>query len=783
MNNFKNNESMEVAKRIATDLLQEKLRVNDIDLKNNEKLKDVLEETLLEVTNISIYKDVNSSELKGFLINSVLKQEKINSADTIVLTSGENNEWLKNDYDRVSWTRWKRYRNYLTNKKKRPLYHVNNLDELTDRILTEIGNPFLDKPFDKRGLVVGEVQSGKTENYIALINKALDSGYGLIVVLSGIHNDLRSQTQMRVEAEVLGYNTTPKLYEERVIGVGKDEEIPINCITNRSADGDVNRNLLSCSVLPSSDSPAIFVIKKCESVLDSFVKYIKRNSIKTPTLIIDDEADQASIDTNRPSSNRNAADYEPSTINKLIRELLMSLKQKSYVGYTATPFANVLINHKTNHPQYSADLFPKDFIITLPSSNQYIGAERLFGLKDGNGLPIIREINKEEESDLSQELKIAIKSFIISIAVRQLRGQLNEHNSMLIHIDRTISSHGELSGMVSAELEYIQKQIVDDLEGKEKIITEFESIWNDDYVPTSNMMKIYNKIDPWNEVLQEIESVLAKEMIRVMVINGDSKDTLDYENNKERGLHVIAVGGDKLSRGLTLEGLTISYYLRDSDTYDTLMQMGRWFGYKTGFEDLCRIYTSKDLIESYRHIALATQELKESLSQMEEEKKKPIEFGLRIRAHKFLEVTNLLKRQDARPYIEFESFSGRFPQTVVFHSDEQSILSNYELTERLLKSLPCEKEFDENEMSIIWRNINADIIIQYLSEFKVFETSLVSLPRRWAEYIKKQKEEYGELEKVTIVLVSNSKSKDKYHIEIASNHCNRIYRQKLLDEL
>lgn len=606
----------------------------------------------------------------------------------ILTNDKDSKDWVK-EFHRVNrWEHWRRFRNYLTSTKKRTAFQIRQLHKLTHRVLSSIGNPALDS-FDKRGLVVGYVQSGKTENYIALANKAIDTGYKLVIMLSGIHNDLRTQTQKRVDEEVIGIDTEDF---ETIVGVGKIKKLDINPITQQTKEGDISSSRANFPThnLITKDKPAIIVTKKVAPVLESLKDILSKVDKDLPILIIDDEADQASIDVMNSNIDRNDVNYNPSTINKLIRENFLLFNKRSYVGYTATPFANVLIDHRIDHPVYGPDLFPKDFITDLPKQAEYLGPDELFGFKDGEGLPLIRPIEDDKSekqvydaTEMPEDLSKAIRSFIMSAAVRHLRGQVKEHNSMLIHINRSVNSHDRIAEVVREEFLTIKTKLE---QSEEDIVKDFQELWRDDYVPTSLEMQIFNEIELWDDVISEIKQVVS--LIKIMVINGESNDSLDYQKYVDEGLYVIAIGGDKLSRGLTLEGLTVSYYLRSSKTYDTLIQMGRWFGYKKDFEDLCRIYISPDLIKDFRAIAIANFEFRNLLQTMKKADKKPIDFGLRIRSHSVMEVTSLLKLKSATTNVEMKSYAGSKPQTIIFHPNDEKIDGNYYSTEEFLKSLP-----------------------------------------------------------------------------------------------
>ncbi|PAF36776.1 hypothetical protein CHH58_07905 [Terribacillus saccharophilus] len=740
-------------------IISAQMYLNGKDMLSTQETEDLIEKVIQEISKHSTLKDadLDIDPIRNVLQSYLKDHTEYDDEETVILTNDEDSEnWLEVHQRDNKWERWRRFRNHLIRTKKRSAFQTNQLNKLTRRILSNIGNPALES-FDKRGLVVGYVQSGKTENYIALANKAIDSGYKLVIILSGIHNDLRTQTQKRVDEEILGIDTEDF---KTIVGVGKIKSLAINSLTQRTNEGDINSAIADSSIhqLITKETPAIIVTKKVASVLESLKEILSKVDKDLPILIIDDEADQASIDVKSSSTDRSDSTYVPSTINKLIRENFLMFNKRSYVGYTATPFANVLIDHRIDHPTYGRDLFPKDFIIDLPKQEEYLGPDELFGFEDGEGLPSLIQPIEDDKSEkqvydateMPDDLSKAIKSFIMSAAVRHLRGQVKEHNSMLIHINRSVDAHDKIADVVKKEFGSIKNMLDND---EDEIIEDFHELWTDDYIPTFNKMQIFDEIEPWDEVISEIKNVVF--LIKIMVINGESNDSLDYQKNMDEGLYVIAIGGDKLSRGLTLEGLTISYYLRSSKTYDTLMQMGRWFGYKKDFEDLCRIYLSPNLIKDFKAIAAANYEFRELLQAMKKADKKPIEFGLRIRSHSVMEVTSLLKLRSATSSVELQSYAGRKPQTFKFNPNDEIIDKNYSSTVEFLDSLSIPDHNLGNKGKVrLWEEVGAEKVINYLKEIDVPEDIISGSPERWLKYINHEIS-VGKLKTFRVFLMSN----------------------------
>ena len=345
-------------------------------------------------------------------------------------------------------------------------------------------------------------------------------------------------------------------------------------------------------------------------------------------LLIDDEADNASINVkSKATPKADSEEVDVSAINGKIREVLQCFRQSAYVGYTATPFANIFVNPEAQSERYGDDIFPRNFIINVNAPTNYVGPSKVFGL-DGDvdagidpsdGLPIVRDLDSAPYAGdyaapecfpqphktshlttrLPASLKVAIRSFILTCAARRARGQQTKHNSMLVHVTRFTAIQEQVATLIAGELAGLQRRIAyGDGAATLKIRDELRELWESDFAPVSAAMgEESGPAVTWEDVDQALHDAAAK--ITVMKVNSTAGVPLDYKQHEKQGLSVIAIGGDKLSRGLTLEGLSISYFLRTSKMYDTLMQMGRWFGYRPGYLDLCRLYTTRTLIGWY----------------------------------------------------------------------------------------------------------------------------------------------------------------------------------------
>lgn len=775
------------------------------------------------------------------------------SEDYRILDTDEGyTPWLKDKKANLEWNFWNRYVNYL--QKKIAPDTINKLDNLTDDILDRIANPLTSGPWDKRGMVVGQVQSGKTSNYTGLINKAADAGYKLIIVLAGMHDSLRSQTQIRIDEGFLGFNSQRSLQYSNTnkIGVGfynpldkktnQPIDLPANAITSSHLNGDFNRKVAqSAGIHLRSSDPIVAVVKKNGSILKNLIswlavwgdkqpdgKIIIRN---VPFLLIDDEADNASI---------NVSKEKVSAINGSIRALLSLFEQSAYVGYTATPFANIFIpileqenvkgidlTIKDYEFTVGQDLFPKDFIINIPAPSNYIGPAKIFGLpaltssdETEEPLPLIRLVkdydvfnasNLQEQTqnmisgvenefavtksfipdkhkkndplpdELPKSLKYALKCFVLSASARRVRKQINVHNSMLIHVSRFIVWQDKIATLVDAELKFYQRQI----EMKTgNLLSDLEKIWKKEFVPTTSKIirdeHIYTdpEITPisWDEIEVEIYPAISK--MEVRAVHGDKNvaglshhniSPLDYffSEQQDKYLSVIAVGGDKLSRGLTLEGLTVSYYLRASKMYDTLMQMGRWFGYRPGYVDLCRIFTSDELTRWYKHITIASEEMRRDFDYMFLLKKTPKEFGLKVRTHPgVLKITAANKFRYKK--IMYLSYSGELEQTYQFRIDKTIFKKNFDAVIDLITDLgtPLDKPKNSfnSKQSLIWeKEHNFNIVTSFLLKYKIGEEVIDT--NKIVDYINAQTKK-GNLVNWTIAIINNSTAEPEFEYKL-----------------
>ncbi len=725
-------------------------------------------------------------------------------------------DWLTSARKK-DWHYWRRYRDFQESKLSDTV--VEGLDEATNDILELLEDPQRMGAWDRRGLVVGHVQSGKTSNYSGLICKAADAGYKIIIVLAGMHNNLRSQTQMRLEEGFLGYETTVDRDPGMPIGVAEfGGDLKTNSATTRAENGDFSKAIAKhFHGISPEERPWLFVVKKQKTVLTALLNWIKTRVADTadagdgrklvtklPLLMIDDEADNASVDTGEQMFNEDGTpdeEHHPKTINSLIRQLLHAFNRKAYVGYTATPFANVFIHHKGATAKEGSDLFPKAFIINLAAPSNYVGPARMFGkvTKEGRkgALPLTRSIQDhyDPKTDLGwmspkhkkthipiyqgQEtippsLRKAIHSFVLACAARELRGQGSEHSSMLIHVTRYVAVQDQVREQVAETVRRMRQKITRGIDVAD-LLTQMRKIWDEDFKPTRNQVAYLSpaeecppELPEWDEVIVKLPGVLGD--IEVRAINGTAKDALDYAT-PGAALKVIAIGGDKLARGLTLEGLCVSYFVRTTKMYDTLMQMGRWFGYRAGYLDLCRLYTSPDLVEWFGHIADASEELREEFDFMAAAKLTPEQYGLKVMSHEVLTVTSRLKMRNAQTLSL--TYSGTRPQTLIFHRDPTIQAGNLVATDALLVSLG--KQFvqgpkylrggqaDSWPSARLWVDVDASKILSFLGSYMTHPNATSTKAPLLADFITKMLG-IGELKQWSVALLADGEGTGDPHI-------------------
>lgn len=723
----------------------------------------------------------------------------------------EHDEWL-NTARKEGWRYWKRYQSYLSKRLPQPV--IAALDDATDKILGSLHDPKVEGSWDRRGLVVGHVQSGKTGNYSGLICKAADAGYKIIIVLAGMHNNLRSQTQIRLEESFLGFRTNDDGTPGPPMGVFEmdpDQSISPNCGTSRADNGDFTKTRAKTfAAISPEQRPWLFVVKKNKSVLTGLLEWIQSDRVsdaqdpvdgrsvvsRLPLLVIDDESDHGSVNTGEVPLNEDGTvdeEIHPKVINSLIRQILRAFNRSAYVGYTATPFANVFIHSKVETKLEGKDLFPESFIVNLSAPSNYIGPARIFGraTTEGRvgGLPLTRDIADHLDPKLPTgwmpakhkrdhvpaymgedapppSLKDAIYSFAIACAVRIVRKQGKQHSSMLVHVTRLVDVQKRVAAQIDAFVSDVRLKIETKID-HESIIDRMTALWQEDFMPTRAKLEEDDpalldgvSLPAWEEVVAVMPQALGD--IVVMSVNGFAKDALDYADKEKLGFKVIAIGGEKLARGLTLEGLCTSYFVRTTKMYDTLMQMGRWFGYRPGYVDICRLYTTPDLVKWFEHIADASEELRDEFDAMAERKLTPRQYGIRVKSHPVMTVTSPVKMRSSETLKL--SYSGTMVQTVALVRDEDVLAKNLAAADKLIVAMdsggnpeegPIRQrgaEPDSWRYSTLWRDVKSPKVLAFLDEFETHKAASSARSAVLADFVRKMND-VGKLKDWSVALL------------------------------
>ncbi|MFB8114906.1 Z1 domain-containing protein [Streptomyces sp. NPDC055962] len=529
---------------------------------------------------------------------------------------------------------WPAYKRGLRDLKGWPAEAVTGIDEAADRVVERLADPTDEAAYQTKGLVMGYVQSGKTASFTGVIAKAVDRGYRLVIVLSGTLNLLRAQTQRRLDMELVGRENilrgAPEEYSEYADDPAWQEggflshgELPSRLgafdvirLTTRNDDYRALRQGITALEFEKADpalpfhhphnlhrsAARLMVVKKNKAVLGKVVSDLRRlgrQLEEVPVLIVDDESDHGSVNTAQAGIGKERADR--TAINGLISELLVLLPRAQYVAYTATPFANVLIN-----PADQQDLFPKDFVIALPRPSGYMGAREFHDfdssvpvhertVADSRELAHVRPM-RETGDDGDADLRQALDAFLLSGAVKLYReahdpsGIGYRHHTMLVHESVRMADHRESAHRI-AQLWHADQQEGERRLGRLRALFECDFARVSDHHHDGFVRPVdFADLAPY---LREARTRIEAGGGPVVVVNGDrdiESGTVDFDR---RPVWKILVGGAKLSRGFTVEGLTVTYYRRSTSQADSLMQMGRWFGFRHGYRDLVRLYIGR----------------------------------------------------------------------------------------------------------------------------------------------------------------------------------------------
>ena len=532
---------------------------------------------------------------------------------------------------------------------------IAKIDEMTDEIVGRLADPTATQSYQSKGLVVGYVQSGKTANFTGVIAKAMDAGYRLVIVLTGTYDILRTQTQRRLDKELVGRENIiggrtaddPSIdyvksgdqgwkngeFHQLGIQPAQANGIPgIRRLTTSTSDYqllaagisaldfsyekvDKQKSVWDVANIYNTDVRLV-VIKKNSTVLKKLNKdlaAINADLTEIPTIILDDEADLASVNTIRPGKLNAQGEQERTAVNKELAILLKKIPRAQYVGYTATPVANVFVD-----PNVEEDIFPRDFMFSLEPGSEYMGGAAFHDL---DGVPVgsetdsgasnqaafVRDLGTDPNVSEDEEIGNALDAYVLTGGIKLWRKSQGEgrdgrlyrykHHTMLVHESTSQAEHAVLAGRIESVWKsrgYLTAA------GKQRL----KQLWLDDFLPVwqSRPHSEWHAAMPasFDDLVPYIGDAVGKMTDGkgpVVVVNGDKNSDYEALDFQAKETWRVLVGGAKLSRGFTVEDLTVSYYRRRAQTADTLMQMGRWFGYRPGYRDLVRLYIDRNAVD------------------------------------------------------------------------------------------------------------------------------------------------------------------------------------------
>ncbi len=693
-----------------------------------------------------------------------------NHKEIDIVKIGENKAKIQTPEDAGS--SWKIYENKLV-ENQWTAESINDLRESSKLIVSYL-SPDIKSNGTTKGLVIGNVQSGKTANMAGVISLAADYGYNFFIVLSGTIENLRKQTSNRLFNDLNGSGNLNWQIVERP------------SVRNSTAQDNISNFLLS----ENDRSRYLTVCLKNKARLEQLKRWLFSDANKAKQLkilIIDDEADQASVNTNDIELGERTA------INRLITELVNSQKVKAmnYIAYTATPYANILNETSLD------SLYPKDFIVVLPQSPDYIGPSEIFGNIEPEEYPridIVKEISTEEAEQIRNyqkngelttpplELTKAINWFLISLAcLRALNYQ--KPISMLIHTSFKTTDHKFIADQVSNYLQKIKtnaSNFIDSLEYfyKDEIIDFSRQKFIENMPGYSSVEEIPEYVE-WDIVRSQLERMFRQEGknylshvqiseenelryhegIHIAIDNSEVSNSeehirLVYPNKKNMtklAPGFIVIGGNTLSRGLTIEGLVSTYFLRTTNQADTLLQMGRWFGYKKGYEIYPRLWMEKVAYQRFQFLSQLNVELREDLAMYADSIHTPLTLAPVIKNtpdSQWMRITSQSKSQ-SMTNAEF-NFSGFRPQTVYFKNDISILDHNLNLTTEFLNSLKKPEVYGDR---LVWHGIRSDEVEGFLHQYQTIEEADV-IPTFIPDLIKWLKENNKLLSNWNVVLSS-----------------------------
>ena len=662
-------------------------------------------------------------------INEVLEEysNTVLSVEGLTTTPDSNALWLlPATLNAIPNNYWNVYRENARNFMHLSDDDIGELETVSLRIVNYLtppacsyddNNPLL---FKKKGLVYGNVQSGKTSSMAAVISQYVTMGCNLVIVLSGIHNNLWEQTQSRLIRD-LGIDDQNNYLPWRLITAVSDN-IPEDAVNLRQ-----DMNLHGC---------IIGVFKKNSRILGNLLtNYLQEPSDElnrgfltgVKALIIDDECDQAGINVSQDENERTA-------INDCIVRMFRYFPRFAYIGYTATPFANVLSEGPGEESMY-----PSDFITMLPEKKDYFGAAKIFGKgeefenykENDPTLDIVMDMGACDNHNIDfDSIEMAVKYYILAVAVKRIRAEhlndlnlLRSHSTMMIHTSERIEQHRDVYDRVRVLLRKIREEW-DTSYNKNS----FREIWNNVYLDKRrrNLEAISALFSTpvedlyvpahFDEIYNEAAEVLYQIKVRIDNGNAAPEERLSYDENATGCF--IAVGGNTMSRGLTLQGLIVAVFARRVNTYDTLLQMGRWFGYRKRYEDLVRLWMTQDAKDKMRFLAGVEMELRDSIEKYGLGAT-PRTLAIAIRTRPNMQIVRKLAMRGA--VTASVNLTGRRPQTVFFRNDEEWLKNNINAVKTIVRSNADRFRGLINGEAFLFENIGIDSFRTFISNYKFYE--------------------------------------------------------------
>lgn len=616
---------------------------------------------------------------------------------------------------------------------------VRSLSRQTDTIVELMGDPKDETSWQRKGLVIGEVQSGKTATYIGVLNKALDLGYQIVIVIGGHTEDLRRQTQERLDSDLIGFDTsylseTAAKHNDTKIGIGKiNADSGTTALTSARFDFNL-KTAQSTTVNLATGNPTVFVVKKNSTVLKSLARYIRSTAPdgqhSVPIAVIDDESDWASVNTS-------AKDKERTAVNKAIIDLLSVSRRSSYMGITATPFANVLIADD----EEAKDLFPGDYIMALESPSSYRGVDFYFSEDGGRTPNVISKVNdfhamlpQKHKKDapvhrLAPSLEEAILTFYLATAVRYQREGAQPPSSMMVNVSRFNNVQEKFSTLIQHYIDQVNEELFSSaayFSGEDERPTRIVRRLSE--ISAAHFPGLDIKVESLGYELQRVAEDVHTELVNGLTMK-ERNDRLSGFSRKRlaewKKRPVIFVGGNVLARGLTLDGLVVSYFTRKAGAADTLLQMGRWFGHRPGYDDLTRVWMDAEVVDHFSYVAGVSQDLRSSVAEMRDLNLTPKEFGLKIRLHpesSFL-ITAANKQRAGVKHDSPGVFSyrGKAFETHTLPGNQEATERNRSAVARFVDALTTqvknEPEGSDHSRNLYWRNVPHELVQEFLSGF------------------------------------------------------------------